>query len=216
MRRYGQQHESSTLTSELAWLGGQYKRFNRKDKKEPTQNAKRRERESALDVINTRSTCCGEVTPKNGLWKPQSSLRWNMFQPIRAGQHFEINVVFLTLCMCRNLFFSEERASVVKNKKHYFPTKALVQCMNDAQPEFLREKAQTLHISAKGLEVDFVFGILCCTNKSQRFPTKALVQCMDHEQPECSSFTKLSCWLKPKSRFCVSNFALYIQSTMLF
>ena len=146
VRRYGQQHESSTLTSELAWLGGQYQRFNWTGK-EPTQNLKRRE--STLDVINTRSTCCGEVTPKNGLWKPQSSLRWNMFQPIRAGQHFEIIVVFLTLCMCRNLFFSEERASVVKNKKHCFRTKALVQCMNYAQPECLRVKAPTFWLSAK-------------------------------------------------------------------
>ena len=174
------------------------------------------ERESALDVITTRSTCCGEVTPKNGLWKPQSSLRWNIFQPIRAGQHFEIIVVFLTLCMCRNLFFSEERVSVVKNKKPCFRTKALAQCMNYAQPELLREKAHTLYISAKGHKVDSAFGILCCTHMSQRFHTKALVQCMGHAQPECSSFTKLTCWLKPKIRFCVSNFALYIQSTMLF
>ena len=102
------------------------------------------------------------------------------------------------------------------NKKHCFRTKALVQCMNDAQPEFLCENAHTLYISAKGQKVDSVFGILCCANKSQRFPTKALVQRMDHAQPEFSSFTKLSWWLKPKSRFCVSNFALRIQSAMLF
>ena len=85
----------STLTSELAWPGGQYKSFNRKGKKELTQNVKRRE--STLGVITTRSTCCGEATPKYGLWKPQSSLRWNMFQLFRAGQHFKIIVVFLNL-----------------------------------------------------------------------------------------------------------------------
>ena len=116
-------------------------------------------------------------------------------------------------CMCRNLF-SEECASVVKNKKHCLSTRALVQCMDDAQPEFLREKAQTLYTSAKGQKVDSVFGILCCANKSQRFPTKALVQCMDHAQPECSRVKAPTCWLKPKSRFCVSNFVFYIQSTM--
>ena len=102
---------------------------------------------STFFVLST-STCCGEVAQKNGLWKPQSSLRWNIFQPIRAGQHFEIIFVFLTLCMCRNLF-SEERASVVKNKKHCFPTKALDQCMNAAQPECLRVKAPTFWLSAK-------------------------------------------------------------------
>ena len=137
------------------------------------------ERESALDVINTRSTCCGEVTPKNGLWKPQSSLRWNMFQPIRAGQHFEIIFVFLTLCMCRNLF-SEERASVVKNKKHCFRTKALVQCMNYAQPECLCVKAPTFWLSAKKKKI-LCLEFCAVQTSHNAFPRKRLFSvCTTH------------------------------------
>ena len=143
-------------------------------------------------MINTRKTCCGEVTPKNELWKPQSSLRWNIFQLIRAGQHFEI-IVFLTLCRCRNLF-SEERASVVKNKKHFFPTKALFQCMNYAQPECLRVKCTYLAECPK--KKDSVFGTLRCTNKSQCFPKKALVQCIHNAQPECSRVKAPTCSLE--------------------
>ena len=52
VRRYGQQHESSTLTSELAWIGGQYERFNRKGKKEPTQGMQKDERELSLIHIS--------------------------------------------------------------------------------------------------------------------------------------------------------------------
>ena len=59
------------------------------------------------------------------------------------------------------------------NKKHFFPTKALVQCVNFAQPECSHVKAHTLYISAKGQKVDSVFGILCFTSHNA-FPQKRL------------------------------------------
>ena len=79
------------------------------------------------------------------------------------------------------------------SKKHFFPTKALVQCMNYAQPECSHVKAHTLYISAKGQKVDSVSGAHRCSNKSHRFPTKALVQRMGHAQPECSRVKAPTC-----------------------
>ena len=37
------------------------------------------------------------------------------------ANNYDIIVVFADFCVCRDLFFFEEKAAVVQNKKHYFP-----------------------------------------------------------------------------------------------
>ena len=51
--------------------------------------------------------------------------------------------------MCCDLFFSDESAALVKNKKQYFLTQKLVQCLDHAQPECLRAKVPAGWLKAK-------------------------------------------------------------------
>ena len=69
------------------------------------------------------------------------------------------------------------------NKKHYFPTKALVQCMHNAQPECLRVKST--YLQAGGQQMNSVFGFYRVTNMKHFCPARALVQCINYAQPEC-------------------------------
>ena len=133
VRRYGQQRESSPPTSKLTELGSRCQRFDRTGKKRTYTECKNTSLGSTHDLKKQKDDDCIGTN----------------FYLIRASQHFVMIFVFGALCMDRDLFFSEERTLVVKNKKHCFSTRALVQCMNYAQPECLRVKAPTFWLSAK-------------------------------------------------------------------
>ena len=110
------------------------------------------------------------------------------------------NIFWHNCSLCRffrlpgSLFF-EERAAVVKNKKHFFSKRALVQWMDHAQPGCLRVEAPACWLKAQ--KIDSVLGTWRWANNWKHYlPKRALVQCMDHAQPECLHVGAPTCWLK--------------------